>query len=191
MGMLFGLSMLAFNLQRFFEIILTHVFLFFESKSMKKMVKKNLAAHRMRNKMTSLIYSIALGFIIFLLVSFKLQMTSDQMEQLRPRGAYFRLFNRAKNKKMLMPELLDPVLKKHENIIRSFTFSTHNLPELYNTTVDYNLASDAARVKMSTLDIYGVQPSLYDAMINEFWTIHWQDLSKLSITEQLYTARGS
>jgi len=68
-GMLLGLSLLAFNLQRFLEIVFTHVFLFFEKKSMKMMVIKNLSAHRMRNKMTSIIYSIALGFIIFLVVS--------------------------------------------------------------------------------------------------------------------------
>ena len=71
-GMLFGLSLLAFNLQRFLEIILTHVFLFFEKLSMKQMVKKNLTAHKIRNKMTSIIYSIALGFIIFLIVSYNL-----------------------------------------------------------------------------------------------------------------------
>ena len=45
-GMLFGLSLLAFNLQRFFEIILTYIFLFFEKKSMKLMLLKNLESHR-------------------------------------------------------------------------------------------------------------------------------------------------
>ena len=72
-GMLFGLSLLAFNLQRGLEIILTHIFLFYEDKSMKLMVLKNLTAHKVRNKMTSIIYSIALGFIIFLIVSYNLQ----------------------------------------------------------------------------------------------------------------------
>lgn len=78
-GMLFGLSLLAFNLQRFLEILFTYAFLFFEKKSMKSMVLKNLSAHRMRNKMTSIIYSIALGFIIFLIVSYQLQLKSTQL----------------------------------------------------------------------------------------------------------------
>ena len=73
LGMLFGLSLLAFNLQRGIEIIMTHMFLFFEKQSMKMLVLKNLTAHKMRNKLTSIIYSLALGFIIFLLVSYKLQ----------------------------------------------------------------------------------------------------------------------
>jgi len=71
-SMLFGLSMLAYNVQRFLEIILAYVFLIFENNSMRMMVLKNLSAHRMRNKMTSIIYSIALGFIIFLIVSYNL-----------------------------------------------------------------------------------------------------------------------
>jgi hypothetical protein len=73
-GMLLGLVMLAFNLQRFVEILFTHVMLCFEKKSMKKMVQINLTAHRERNKMTSIIYSMSLGFIIFLIVSYRTQL---------------------------------------------------------------------------------------------------------------------
>jgi hypothetical protein len=73
MGMLLGLSMLAFNLQRIVEVILTHVLLFFEKRSMKTLVTNNLSSHRPRNKMTSIIYSISLGFIIFLIVTANLQ----------------------------------------------------------------------------------------------------------------------
>jgi hypothetical protein len=87
-GMLFGLSLLAFNLQRFLEIIFTYVFLCYEKKSMKQMVLKNLTAHRMRNKMTSIIYSIALGFIIFLIVSYQLQLRSTKLQVLANTGVY-------------------------------------------------------------------------------------------------------
>lgn len=79
MGMLLGLSMLAFNLQRLVEVFLTYVLLFFEKRSMKKMVTNNLSSHRPRNKMTSIIYSISLGFIIFLIVSANLQIKTIQL----------------------------------------------------------------------------------------------------------------
>jgi hypothetical protein len=42
---------------------------------MRRLVLKNLTAHKMRNKMTSLIFSLAIGFIVFLIVSYKLQIT--------------------------------------------------------------------------------------------------------------------
>ncbi len=72
MGMLFGLTLLSYNLQRTLELVITYVFLFWEKKSMKLLVLKNLTAHKMRNKMTSIIFSLALGFIIFLIVSYNL-----------------------------------------------------------------------------------------------------------------------
>jgi len=73
-GMILGLTLLAFNLQRVLEILLVHVMLIYENKEFRQMVLKNLLAHKIRNKMTSLIFSLALGFIIFLIVSYNLQL---------------------------------------------------------------------------------------------------------------------
>ena len=58
---------------------------------MRQMVLKNLTAHKMRNKMTSIIYSIALGFIIFLIVSYNLQIKSTQLQELQNKGTYFQI----------------------------------------------------------------------------------------------------
>jgi hypothetical protein len=49
---------------------------------MKLMVLKNLTAHKFRNKLTSIIYSLSIGFIIFLIVSYKLQIESIKTEHL-------------------------------------------------------------------------------------------------------------
>jgi hypothetical protein len=57
---------MSLKLQRGLEIALTHFCLFYEKKSMRSMVLKNLVANRERNKMTAIIYSLGLGFIIFL-----------------------------------------------------------------------------------------------------------------------------
>ena len=68
-GLLFALTLIAFNIQSSVERLLTHVFLFFEKNSMRQMVIKNLTAHHKRNQMTALIYSLALGFLIFLSIA--------------------------------------------------------------------------------------------------------------------------
>ena len=73
LGMIFGLTLIAFNLQRIVELILVNLLLFFEKKSMKLLITKNLSAHRESNKMTSLIYSLTLGCIIFIIVAANLQ----------------------------------------------------------------------------------------------------------------------
>lgn len=46
---------------------------------MRLLVLKNLTAHKLRNKMTSIIFSLALGFIVFLIVSYNLQITSSSL----------------------------------------------------------------------------------------------------------------
>ena len=89
LGLLFALTILAFNIQSTLERILTRVFLFFELKSMRVMVVKNLSAHRKRNQMTALIYSLALGFLIFLSISSRIQISMSSHQQLKDKGAYY------------------------------------------------------------------------------------------------------
>jgi hypothetical protein len=81
-GMIIGLALLAFNLQRFLEIALTYVMLFWENESMRVMIVKNLTAHKLRNKMTSIIFSISLGFTIFLVVVYNLQLKVIEYDDL-------------------------------------------------------------------------------------------------------------
>jgi hypothetical protein len=72
MGLLLGLTLLAINLQRLLETLITHVLLIAERMSMKMMILNNLKAHSMRNKLTSTIFSMALAFNIFIMVQFRL-----------------------------------------------------------------------------------------------------------------------
>ena len=73
MGMILGLVLLAFNFQKIIEICLTYLLFFWERKSMRLMIMKNLDLHRQKNKMTAIIYSLTLGTIIFILVTLSLQ----------------------------------------------------------------------------------------------------------------------
>lgn len=73
MGMILGLTLIAFNLQRILEAVIVNVVFFFERNSIKLLVKKNLVAHRESNKLTSIIYSLTLGSIIFVVVAANLQ----------------------------------------------------------------------------------------------------------------------
>ena len=68
-GMIFGLALISLNLQRIFELIVVYTILIYEKSSMKLLILKNLSAHRENNKLTTLIYSLTLGSIIFIVVS--------------------------------------------------------------------------------------------------------------------------
>jgi FtsH-binding integral membrane protein len=69
LGMIMGLALIAINLQRIFEILIVNTLLFFERKSMKLLISKNLSSHRQSNKLTSIIFSLTLGCIIFIVVA--------------------------------------------------------------------------------------------------------------------------
>ena len=68
-GMILGLTLLAANLQGILEVVFLHLFFFWEKKAMRNLLRKNLGAHKPRNYLTSIIYSLTLGCIIFLLVT--------------------------------------------------------------------------------------------------------------------------
>lgn len=88
-GYLFGLVLLAYNFQSYLERALTHIFLIFERASLRSMVFKNLSTHRTRNQMTALIYSLSLGFLIFLSITSKMQVTINLFQQMKNQGAMF------------------------------------------------------------------------------------------------------
>lgn len=68
-GMIIGWAMIALNLQRALELVIVYTLILWEKKSMKLLITKNLSAHRESNQLTSLIYSLTLGCIIFVVVS--------------------------------------------------------------------------------------------------------------------------
>ena len=69
LGMLLGLVLFAINLQSSMELALLYILLFWEKRSMRMVLRKNLVAHKRKNKLTAIIYALSLGCIIFLLTS--------------------------------------------------------------------------------------------------------------------------
>ena len=52
--------------------------------------------------------------------------------------------------------------------------------------------SDRSKINDKTVQIYGVQPSMFDSTMSEFLKIEYNNKSTgLSLAEQLYTARGT
>lgn len=67
---------MSMNLQGLIGSLLTNTLLFWESSSTRSLLSKNIIAHRSRNQLTSNIYALTLGCIIFLIVSANLQIES-------------------------------------------------------------------------------------------------------------------
>ena len=71
-GMVVGMCMLVLNLQTIMEWAIVKFYMIFEHQSLKKMVRNNLKHHRSEQKLTSLVYSIAFGMIIFMVAAYTL-----------------------------------------------------------------------------------------------------------------------
>ena len=54
------------------ERLILKVLLFWEKPSMNMLITNNLKSHSIKNKLTSTVFSMALGFLIFLMVQYRL-----------------------------------------------------------------------------------------------------------------------
>lgn len=85
LGMLAGLTMLALNLERPLEHLIANVFLFWAGPASHSTLHKNLVAHRSRNRKTTIMYALSMGFVVFVTVTLSLQITSFEMQELQVR----------------------------------------------------------------------------------------------------------
>ena len=132
LGMILGLTLLAINLRGILEQILIIVLLFWEKKSMRTLIRKNLIAHKRTNKLTSVIYALSLGCIIFIIVAATLQIQEIQNlsiiegVDLRLTTDYISYDDDGECDNCLYPSDADPVLLKYKDSIKSFGY--HSLP---------------------------------------------------------------
>ena len=64
--------------------------LFWDKPAISMVVIKNLVAHRVRNRKTSIMYALSIGFIIFIVVSYDVQIKSIVYENQQRNGCLFR-----------------------------------------------------------------------------------------------------
>ncbi|CDW87905.1 family protein [Stylonychia lemnae] len=192
-GMIFALSLMALNVQRIIEVTFTRFFLYYEQNSIKVMVLKNLQAHRGRNKLTAIIYSLALGFVIFLVIAYKIQLQTMRLHEMRFRASYIQI-QVEQNQPALIPKYIEPVLKNImiTDYIKAFSW----IPREINRVKDLKLMTtrivDHSRRNQFKIGLYGVTPSLFDSCHDELLEYDFRnENTSLSIVEQLYTPRGT
>ena len=193
LGMLFGLTLLAMNFLGILETLLIKLLLFWESKSMKAMLYKNLIAHKQRNLLTSIIYSLTLGSIIFLVVSANLQLQQitdlNTIENADIAIGDFSLDKKDSEESLLFASTIDSILMKYENEIRDFGFVTGELVLLQSDKGDNFITNKSRLAKPKSSSVQALSPS---RLLDESLYLSYEDATyDLGVTEQLYTARGS
>eukprot|EP00158_Paraphelidium_tribonemae_P009260 Partr_v1_DN28816_c1_g1_i1_m33460 putative FtsX-like permease family len=196
-GLMLGLVMLSMNLQPVFERVLVSLLfstvLRWERPSMPKLIVKNLIAHRLRNSKTSTMYATALGFIIFLTVSIRIELQSlmyvemrDFVSDIRIRDSYYGrdgLYSYGIRNNLRFESFCE-----ESPFIDSFTHRT-----FYHEDIDYRLLnskiSNIGRTKSASTAMVGLAPNYYDVADEEYTHLEEQDTTlnqAYSLTEALY-----
>jgi hypothetical protein len=82
---------------------------------------------------------------------------------------------------LISPEKFDRILKFNSPLIEAFGFITPKLSSLPDAEITNSKFSDSARIFTQDIDVYGVQPSVFDAALEDFIDPAWVSRSKLSL----------
>lgn len=151
-------------------------------------MRKNFIAHRGRNQKTTLLYSIALGFIVFISVSYTLQLNTFLYRIRQENGCYLKVYSNDVFKRDDI-YALESVALKNPDIIEKFGWVAHHITKvngMHEATI-----SNIGRYKSDKdIRVKGVSPNLFETTLNEFLIIDEID-SDQTVSESLYTIQGS
>jgi len=185
MGMIAGCVILALNFEHLLARLVVFVFFFYERWHVRNLVVKNLTAHRPRNRKTTVMYSLALGFIIFLAVGANLQIATFAYQLQQRSGVFIRV-------RSSWPDFI-----KNPDALESFVLGskavdkhcwvTHELADVIASSTGIE---NLGHVYSDSVQIYGVSPSLYDVGLGQFLIVS-DSVTRNSLSADLYSLEGS
>lgn len=198
LGMLGGMVVLALNLQPILESLLIwvmfHTILFAENKAIPNTIKKNLVAHRLRNRKTAIAYATSLGFVIFLAVALSVEIRTLQDRQYRKQGSMIRLrsweFDGHGDPVGIQPMARLEAWASTHPLIEDFGWVSYHLDDLSLSRAPVKI-SNLGRYLKDTSKVYAASPNIFELVKPGFFTPALEDPSSpFSIEEQLYTPKG-
>uniref|UniRef100_A0A6T7MP60 ABC3 transporter permease C-terminal domain-containing protein n=1 Tax=Hanusia phi TaxID=3032 RepID=A0A6T7MP60_9CRYP len=188
MGILAGLVLLSLNIERPVEYLVTNLFFWWSQDSMRTTLQKNLIAHRIRNRKTTLMYSLSLAFVVFVIVLLSMQIEQFKLNQLRKNGSVLAMYCPTLVTAASASRDIDGFVKSNTNV-KDFALVSHSLRTV---TSQNNRIRTLGRVVSAGNDVYAVSPNFLKVASQGFLTIRDQHPSYFDqLTESLYSAMGS
>ncbi len=160
---------------------------------MRSLLSKNIIAHRSRNQLTSNIYALTLGCIIFLIVSANLQIQSiSQLSSYSGSDIVAISDSEAIKKRdfdnVLFPAQVDQVLLKYQDSIKEFSYVTQELNfQLPGEDGICQVEDQTSAFKKARVTMYAINPS---EQVDNSLVVGYNSRESMGLTESLYTARG-
>ena len=191
MGLLFGLILLALNFEHMVEQGLTQLIFFWENYAVRTLIIKNLVAHRVRNRKTTLMFALSLGFVIWINVSWELQVESVSFATKQKLGADMVVAVDEVDSppiKWHTASRIDELLQEmHPEIVKNWGYVTtplHKAPGMSDTRI-----ASLGKFREFRCNILGVSPNILGEVSNsDFLKIDQSNASHgASPSEHLYT----
>ena len=184
-GILLGFVLLSRNIENILQKILTYVFLFFTRSYTKLLILKNLAAHRIKNKKTSLMFSLSVGIFIMTSVGFDLILQSTKNIIIQQNGSEVVVYN---DDDYFLTEDIYPCLMElyDRKLIDSFSLYTVYLDDICLESSIY--ITNYGKTVQSRNNFLGISSDYFGATTKNDLKISEQDnkYKEFSPSEQLY-----
>uniref|UniRef100_A0A7S4JAS7 ABC3 transporter permease C-terminal domain-containing protein n=1 Tax=Guillardia theta TaxID=55529 RepID=A0A7S4JAS7_GUITH len=188
MGILAGLVLLSMNIERPVEYVITNIFFWWSESSMRTTLHKNLIAHRTRNRKTTLMYSLSLAFVVFVIVLLSMQIEQFKLNQLRKNGSVLAMYCPTLVKAAWAARQIEEFVQENR-LVEDFALVSHSFRSV---TSQSNSIRTLGRVVSAGNDVYAVTPNFFKVASEGFLTIRDQLPSYFDqLTESIYSAMGS
>ncbi len=185
-GILLGFVILSINIENLLQKYITNILFYYSNSYIKNLIIKNLTAHRIKNRKTSLMYSLSIGVFIMISVGLDLIIQSVKKDIIMNTGSeiFIECVNENYYTSNEIKEDLYNMLKN--NYIEYFSFKTPSFSNLcfesdstiqnYGKNLEYNIY------------IKGISPNYFHTTEKNDLKIFKQNkkLKKYNPSEQLY-----
>lgn len=129
--MLLGLVVLGLNFEVILNTMITYGLFFWENEAIRVLMLKNMSAHRIRNRKTTVIYSLSLGFVVWVAVVFNIQIMSYQYDIIQGYGTRMNIQTRIGELELNNKEYVNRITKflASEPIASKYAFWSFRLSD--------------------------------------------------------------
>ena len=186
-GILSGFILLSQNIENLLQKILTYLLLFFTRSYTKLLILKNLAAHRLKNKKSSLMFSLSVGIFILASVGFDIILQSTKNMKVMQNGSEILIHSKDDEDYFYPEDIMISLMKLYQkNLIETFSLISVNLGSLCFDTNFY--ISNYGKTINSKQDIFSINSAYFSATTPQNLKIYKQNKNYKNFTpsEQLY-----
>ena len=184
-GMLIGFIILSLNIESIVQKGFTYLFFFWTKSYIKDIIFKNLSAHKIRNRKTSLMYCLSVGFFIMITVGYNAQVDSQKYQKLSSYGAYISVKSPSFMTPMLVNDSLTQLIQN--NLIKDYSYITPSL-DSFNKNISSISISNEGKSISAGVQLNGVTFNLYNTTVNDFLNVEnkLRDYKNTILSENLY-----